>query len=162
MGAQHIRSYTRQLFEPIYSGTGDQLIAYDPACSTGRFLSEFAEINRSRIRTIGQDLSEQMVGYAAPHFDEVHYGDAIDPTVGPGEVEVLFARFLNSEVVTTEQARELLAPLVSTVIPDGTVVLFGHTPVLLDINDLVDVGLRVDQTTARQDNHVFQYYVCTR
>jgi len=42
----------------------------------------------------------------------------------------------------------------------GTMVLLGHSPLLVDAIDLVGAGMTVTQTVARQDDHVFQYYVC--
>ncbi|MFR9674646.1 class I SAM-dependent methyltransferase [Streptomyces sp. TR02-1] len=157
---EHLRRYTRDLFGPLLSDATESITAYDPACSTGHFLADFAGINPARIRTVGQDLSREMVDYAARRLDEVHVGDAFDPAPAPGTVDVLFCRFLNSEVVSTRRAREILPRLVATVRDGGTVVLLGHSPVLLDVFDLENVGLRVAQTTARQDDYVFQYYVC--
>lgn len=160
MGEEHIRRYTRDVFGPRFSALTEDVLAYDPACSTGRFLSDFATLNPARIRTVGQDLSLQMAEYAKGRLEQVHHGDAMSPRPGAGSVEILFSRFLNSEVVSTAQAREILPRLVATLRPGGSMVLLGHSPVLLDAFDLSEAGLRVQQTTARQDDYVFQYYVC--
>lgn len=161
-GERHLRAYTHELFSRLFAAGSGRVTAYDPACSTGRFLADFAAIAPDRIRTVGQDLSAQMTGYAAAHLDEVHHGDALHPCLGERQADVVFSRFLNSEVVTTAQARAILPGLVRTVRKGGLLVLFGHTPVLLDSHDLTAQGLRVRQTTGRHDGSVFQYYVCDR
>lgn len=158
MGEDHLRAYTHQRLASRLP-EGRQLTAFDPACSTGRFLSEFAEHAPVPVRTIGQDLSEAMVGYAAKVLDEVHHGDARSPAVEPGSVDVLFSRFLNSEVVTVDQARTILPSLVSCLRPGGLFVMFGHSPVLLDTTDLEAAGLVVEQVSGHFDGAVFQYVI---
>ncbi|WP_404815388.1 class I SAM-dependent methyltransferase [Streptomyces thermolineatus] len=160
LGEEHIRRYTRERFGPWLETAAEKVLAYDPACSTGQFLSEFAAADPARIRTVGQDLSRQMTEFAASRLDRVACGDAMRPAVAPGSVDILFSRFLNSEVVSTAQARAILPGLAATLRPGGTMVLLGHSPVLLDAPDLEGAGLRVLQTVARQDDCLFQYYVC--
>jgi isonocardicin synthase len=162
LGERHLRAYARTLLGPRFTGAGAPVTAYDPACSTGRFLADFATIAPGRIRTVGQDLSAQMTGYAAAHLDEVYHGDALHPCLGEREADVVFSRFLNSEVVTTAQARAILPALVRTVRKGGLMVLFGHTPVLVDAHDLAAQGLRVLRTTGRHEDAVFQFYVCEK
>ncbi|MEW2632761.1 class I SAM-dependent methyltransferase [Streptomyces sp. NPDC048389] len=162
LGEVHIRSYTRERFGPWLAAAEGDVLAYDPACSTGQFLSEFAAVDPARIRTVGQDLSRQMADFAASRLEKVVCGDAATPAVEPGTVDILFSRFLNSEVVSTAQARSILPGLADTLRPGGTMVLLGHSPVLLDTVDLESAGLRVRQTVARQDDFLFQYYVCER
>ncbi|MFE7525302.1 class I SAM-dependent methyltransferase [Kitasatospora sp. NPDC057542] len=159
LGEDHIRRYTRELFGPVFGALTEDVLAYDPACSTGRFLSDFASLDPARIRTVGQDLSLQMAEFAQRRLERVYQGDAMNPRPEPGSVDILFSRFLNAEVVSTAQAREILPRLVATLRPGGTMVLLGHTPLLLDAFDLRGAGLRVRQTTARQEDYVFQYYV---
>lgn len=159
---EHLRRYTRDLFAPKFSELTEGITAYDPACSTGHFLADFARINPARIRTVGQDLSRQMADYARARLDEAHDGDAASPVPRPGTVDILFCRFLNSEVVSTHRAREILPRLVATLREGGTMVMLGHSPVLLDVLDLRAAGLQVLQTTARQDDYVFQCYVCRK
>ncbi|MFF5857875.1 class I SAM-dependent methyltransferase [Streptomyces sp. NPDC012751] len=162
LGEEHIRAYTRERFAPWLDTVTGEVLAYDPACSTGQFLSEFAALDPARIRTVGQDLSRQMTEFAASRLEKVVCGDAADPAVEPGGADILFSRFLNSEVVSTAQARSILPGLVGTLRPGGTMVLLGHSPVLLDTVDLESCGLRVRQTVARRDDFLFQYYVCER
>lgn len=160
LGEEHIRRYTRELFAPRFAGLTEDVLAYDPACSTGKFLSDFATLNPEHIRTVGQDLSRHMVAFAENHLEQVHHGDAMNPAVAPGSVDILFSRFLNSEVVSTAVARQILPRLVATLRPGGVLVLLGHSPVLLDVPDLQEAGLKVLQTVARSGDHLFQYYVC--
>jgi isonocardicin synthase len=162
LGEKHIRRYTRERFGPYAAALTRDVLAFDPACSTGHFLADFAALNPERIRTVGQDLGRQMADRAEQRLETVHHGDATHPRPAPGSVGILFCRFLNSEVVTTHQARQILPRLVATLCPGGTMVLVGHSPVLLDVLDLEAAGLHVLQTTARQDDHVFQYYVCEK
>lgn len=162
LGEAHLRSYTRILLGPRLHEFDELVVAYDPACSTGQFLAEFQSLDPDRIRTVGQDLSASMVAYARRRVDAVYEGDALVPAVAPGSVDLLFSRFLNSEVVTTMQARRLLPGLVAALRPGGLLVMFGHSPVLLDRVDLVAAGLTVDQTVGRLEDHVFQYYVCRK
>lgn len=162
LGEQHIRRYTRELFGPRFGDLRSDILAYDPACSTGRFLGDFAALNPARIRTVGQDLSKHMVAFAGDRLEQVFHGDALRPAVAPASVDVLFSRFLNSEVVSTAQARRILPELVRTLRPGGLMVVLGHSPVLVDAADLADAGLRVTQTVARAGDCLFQYYVCER
>ncbi|THA24213.1 class I SAM-dependent methyltransferase [Streptomyces sp. RKND-216] len=159
---EHLRRYTRTLFAPTLANLAEDVTVYDPACSTGHFLAEFADIAPARIRTVGQDLSRPMTELAKTRIEEVHHGDARRPAPEAGTVDILFSRFLNSEVVTTQSARGILPRLVSTLQPGGLMVLLGHSPVLLDVPDLQAAGLSVLQTTGRQDDYVFQYYVCRK
>ncbi|RGA05526.1 class I SAM-dependent methyltransferase [Microbispora triticiradicis] len=162
LGEQHIRRYTREVFGPRFACLDADVLAYDPACSTGRFLRDFAALNPARIRTVGQDLSRQMVDFAGKHIERVFHEDAMRPVVAPASVDILFSRFLNSEVVSTARAREILPGLVRTLRPGGLMVLLGHSPLLVDAADLADAGLRVTQTVARADDYLFQYYICER
>lgn len=160
LGEEHIRRYTRERFGPRFTDLATDVVAYDPACSTGRFLADFAALNPERIRTVGQDLSPQMAEHAAAHVEQVHVGDALTPAVAPLSVDIMFVRFLNNEVVSTAQARQILPRLAFCLKPGGTMVLLGHSPLLVDATDLLGVGLILKQAVARQDDHVFQYYVC--
>jgi SAM-dependent methyltransferase len=160
LGEEHIRRHTLERFGPRFADLNTDVVAYDPACSTGRFLADFASLNPARIRTVGQDLSQEMVDYAAAHLERVHVGDAMEPAVPPLSVDIMFVRFLNNEVVSTAQARQILPRLAFCLKPGGTMVLLGHSPLLVDAVDLVAAGMTVTQTVARQDDYVFQYYVC--
>ena len=102
-GERHLRAFTAEILAARWPADRE-IVAFDPACSTGEFLSTFARAIPGRVRTIGQDLREEIVAYARPKLDRVAVGDALRPAVRPGSVNVLFARFLNSEVVTSAEA----------------------------------------------------------
>lgn len=159
LGEEHIRRYTRELFGPQFTDLAVDVLAFDPACSTGHFLAEFATLNPALIHTVGQDLSGQMVNVAKGRLQQVYHGDAVYPAVAPASVDILFCRFLNSEVVSTAQARQILPKLVDCLRPGGLLVVLGHSPVLVDVVDLADAGLRIRQTVARTEDFLFQYYV---
>ncbi|GAB3285501.1 class I SAM-dependent methyltransferase [Kineosporia babensis] len=160
-GELHLRAYTAERFAGHWP-KDQRIVAFDPACSTGQFLAEFASAAQCAVTTVGQDLSAQMVSYAKPRLDSVHCGDARSPVCEPGTVDVVFARFLNSEVVTSEEARLIAGPLARTLKPGGLFVAFGHTPVLIDQEDLGAHGLVMNQTIGRRGTDVFQYYIATK
>ena len=83
-----LREYSRQFLLSL--GQPD-LHLYDPACSNGVFLQAM-KVALPRCRTIGQDLSPNMVAYAARRLDEVHCGDCRIPAVGQASVDVVFCR----------------------------------------------------------------------
>ncbi|KAK3594325.1 hypothetical protein CHS0354_024261, partial [Potamilus streckersoni] len=103
---------------------------YDPACSTCVFLSTLKKAFPD-CYTIGQDLSAQMAVISRERVDEVYCGNAMNPMIEAGTADAVFIRFLNSEVVKTKEAEELLKAVLLTVKEGGYMVTFGHTPVLL-------------------------------
>jgi isonocardicin synthase len=138
-------------------------VAYDAACSTGAFL---AAIGRRfpGVRTIGQDLSAEMVAYARPRVDEVHHGDSLRPAIPEGSADLVICRHLNAFVVGTRTAHDLFATAVSRCRPGGHVVLLGHTPVLVSAEWCEMSGLRVVQRSAAtpSGHALFQCYVLRR
>nr|KAG5712448.1 hypothetical protein BaRGS_011422 [Batillaria attramentaria] len=142
----------------------DDLRLYDPACSTGQFLSSMRSAV-PKAHLIGQDLSAQMVSYAKKRLDEIHCGNAIEPKVPENSVDVCFVRFLNSEVVKVKDVLTILEPLSRRVKVGGHLIIFGHTPVLLSAADLRRMhGWRVEQSLGggAQWGGVFQFYVVKR
>lgn len=160
MGEIHFREYSTQKLLPF---VGRNIVLFDPACSTGKFLSDIKKISET-FYTIGQDLSLQMVEYAKKNkkINEIHYGDALNPKINEESVDVVFSRFLNTEVVATQQARNILVSLVRVLKKNGVFILFGHTPVLLNKSDLVQCDLEVQACIGRMDNYIFQYYECIK
>jgi len=156
-----IRSYTIEFLRSfaISSGLKGKKI-YDPACSTGEFLSTIKSFY-PEVYTIGQDLSQAMIRMAKPKLDEVHLGNSIRPAVQRNSIDFIFFRFLNGEVVTTIDARKLFIKISNTLKKKGYMVIFGHTPVLIDLPWLEALGFKVLQSNAPTRDHqgVFQYYV---
>lgn len=155
---KHFREYTKTYFSNIIK---DWYIIYDPACSTGTFLSSIKE-NFPLCRTIGQDLSKEMTEYAKDFVDEIYTGDAINSPLPNNYVDIMFLRFLNSEIVTSSNAYILFDTLAKKVKINGYIVLFWHTPVLLkqdyfckhwNFKILHSSGHNIN------DNSIFQYYI---
>jgi isonocardicin synthase len=160
-GEEKIRAYTIKFLKTLNS---KNLVLFDPACSTGVFLSTLKNAFPDSF-TIGQDLSKQMVGFSKTRVDEVHWGNAMKPKISPGSADVVFVRFLNSEVVTSAEAEQLLTALLPTVKTGNYMVIFGHTPVLLSSAHLSMIdNFIVKQCigTADDKSGIFQYYVLQR
>lgn len=142
----------------------EDLFLYDPACSTGQFLATMKEAFPNSY-TAGQDLSYQMTLFAGKRLDEVHHGNAAEPKITDDIADVVFVRFINSEVMKASDARVMVHPLVRVLKRGGHLIIFGHTPVLVSSADLLmDEGLEVLQCIggdAKWDG-VFQYYVCKK
>lgn len=156
-GEEKIREYTVKFLKTLDS---QKLVLFDPACSTGIFLSTLKKAFPESF-TIGQDLSKQMIEFARNRVDEVHWGNAMEPKISAGSADVVFVRFLNSEVVTSTEAEHLLECLVPTVKKGGHMVIFGHTPVLLSAANFSLIGdFDIQQCIGitNDNSGIFQYY----
>ena len=157
-GEERLRAYSTQfLKEAGY----DKPLLFDPACSTGQFLSTLKNVIPGSY-TIGQDLSQQMADLAKKKLDEAHCANAATPKIKQGTADAVIIRFLNSKVVKTADAEQLLHALVSTVKLGGYVIVFGMTPVLLsssNFRSLKDFSLRQCIGVDHSDGGIFQYYV---
>lgn len=156
-GEKIIRDYSLQYLSKFDM---TNKIVFDPACSTGEFLHT---IKRAfpECKTIGQDLSSEMVDYARKYVDEIHCGNSINSPIPDSSVDFLFLRFLNSEVTTRSQAKQLFENLIKKCKENGYVILFGHTPILLSYYDLKRADFNIKQTLGynKKNHSVFQYYV---
>ena len=160
-GEERIREYTVHFLKSVGFSTGR---LYDPACSTGVFLSSLKKAFPESY-TIGQDLSQPMANVSKARVDEVHCGNAMTPLIALGTGGVVFNRFLNSEVVKSVEAEQLLDALLPTVQQDGFMITFGHTPVLLSSANFRSLpGFKCVQSigVAPDRAGVFQYYVIKR
>jgi isonocardicin synthase len=161
-GENHMRSICKSLLAKI-GKSGDVL--YDAACSTGDFLADVSKAV-SDCRTIGQDLSAEMIAIAKTQLDEVIIGDAVDSTLTAESVDIAFIRFLNSEVVSTAYADTLLKNILDRVRIGGHIIAFGHTPILMDRGTLAAAGLEVLRSVAvdRRMSHLHLYplYLCRK
>ncbi|PVD21611.1 hypothetical protein C0Q70_17410 [Pomacea canaliculata] len=160
-GEEILRECSREFLRSLKK-TGLRL--FDPACCNGIFLEDMKRAVADAY-TVGQDLSSNMVRYARSRLDEVHCGDCRQPAIADNSVDVVFCRFLNSEVVKTADVMELLLPPSRCVKVGGHLVIFGHTPVLLSAADLRQLNgwklLSCVAGSARW-NGIFQFYVCQR
>ena len=161
MGEESIRAYTLSVLPTLFSNICENVITiYDPACSTGQFLESIHKVYPNA-RVVGQDLSASMVNFALQKIPEVYHGNSLHPCMPPQSVDLIVFRFLNGDVVTTAKAYDLFDALIKTVKKSGYVILFGHTPVLIDLEWLQFYGLTVIQANglSREDQSVFQYYI---
>lgn len=159
-GEERIRHYSIQFLKNI--GLVNHLL-FDPACSTGEFLSSMQKALPG-CYTIGQDLSQQMAKLASKRIDEAYCANASTPKIKPGTADVVFVRFLNSEVVRTSEAETLLHALLPAVKSGGYLIIFGHTPVLLsssNLRRLKDFQLQRCVGIHENGEGMFQYYVLT-
>jgi hypothetical protein len=155
-GENFLRAYSQEVLRDLLPASP---VMYDPACSTGDFLAEVAS-SFTNAYTIGQDLSYEMAEVAASRLDEIYHGDAIDSPVAPASVDVVFLRFLNSEVVNSIRAIELFDSIIDRVRAGGYLVLFGHTPVLLDEGFLRTHALEIKSCVGKNESDsIFQFYL---
>ncbi len=156
-GEVHFRTFTSYFFA---NQDMNNKVIYDPACSTGEFLEDFKK-KFPESYTIGHDLSQEMVNYAKDFVDEACCCNAIDSPLKEKSVDLMFLRFLNSEVVTTNDAYKIFKILISKVKKHGIIVCFGHTPVLITKKWFMKNNLRpiiCNGYDAYRDA-IFQYYV---
>ena len=156
-GETHLRKFTSDFFKNIDM---DNKIIYDPACSTGEFLSSLKK-EYPKCYTIGHDLSQEMINYAKNYVDESCCCNALNTPLKENSVDIMFLRFLNSEVVSTQAAYKILKELLPKVRKKGLVVCFGHTPVLIKKEQFEKFGLKtiICNGYDKERNAIFQYYV---
>ena len=156
-GEVHFRNFTTKFFADTNM---DGKNIYDPACSTGEFLSDFKK-NHPTSHTIGHDLSQEMIDYAKDFVDESCCCNAINSPLKNKTIDVMFLRFLNSEVVTTKDAYRIFKVLIQKVKKQGLIVCFGHTPVLITKQWFIKNNLKpiICNGYDAKRNAIFQYYV---
>jgi len=157
-GESDLRDYTLNFLKSFQNLEEKKI--FDPACSTGEFLATIKK-NFPKVITIGQDLSASMVEEAKTKIDEAYVGNSIDSPVPNDSVDFIFFRFLNGEVVTTEQAYNLLTSIIRKSKKGGYIIIFGQTPVLVSRPFMEKLGLTFIQATGVTNNKksVFQYYI---
>jgi isonocardicin synthase len=129
----HLREHCATLLGTLSSpGT----VILDPACSTGEFITHLARALPDR-RCLGSDRSASMIEHAkrghATSTVEFFVADARNIASSGLKCDVLILRFLNAEVMTRADARQAFHDMVACVNPGGTLLVFGHTPVLLAV-----------------------------
>jgi isonocardicin synthase len=161
-GEVYIREYTIRYLKTL--GRND-LRLFDCACSTGQFLWTMKQ-GLPGSYTIGADLSAHMVKFATKRVDEIYCANALEPKIPPRSVDVVFIRFINSEVVKTEIVPIFLKPLTECLKKDGLLIIVGHTPILTsaaEIKMLVsNVEILQSVGGAKEWNGIFQFYICRR
>lgn len=74
---------------------------------------------------------------------------------------MLILRFLNAEVMTRADARQTFHDIVACVNPGGTVLVFGHTPVLVPVPymaQLLKLELLSSVAARPEQMELFQFY----
>ena len=156
-GEVHFRKFTEEFIKELNT---DYKIIYDPACSTGEFLSDYKK-NFPMSYTIGHDLSTEMIEYAKNYVDESLCCNAINSPLKNNSVDLMFLRFLNSEVVDTKNAYKIFKVLYPKVKKKGLIICFGHTPVLIRKEMFQKYGLIpiICNGYDRERDAIFQFYV---
>lgn len=155
---EHFRNYTYFYFKNIIK---DWFTIYDPACSTWAFLS-FIKNKFPWCRTIWQDLSKEMTDYAKNFVDEIYTWDAIYSPISDANVDIIFLRFLNLEIVTEKKAYKLFDVLEKKVKIWWYIVLFWHTSVLIQkdyFSNKPKFKILQSSWYNSENNSIFQYYI---
>ncbi|RON24913.1 methylase [Pseudomonas brassicacearum] len=157
----HLRQHCAALLETLsLPGT----VILDPACSTGEFITHLARALPDR-HCLGSDRSVSMIEYAkrrhATGSVEFFVADARNAASSSLKCDVLILRFLNAEVMTRTDARQTFHEMVACVNPGGTLLVFGHTPVLLAVPYLAQMlKLELVSSVAARPGQMelFQFY----
>jgi len=156
-GEEHFRQFTIELIKDYYF---EGIVIYDPACSTGEFLYTLKQKYNGCV-TIGHDMSSEMVEYAKDFLDYYSCVNAINSPVDDGSVDMLFLRFLNSEITTKEEAKLYFMVLYKKVKAGGHIICFGHTSVLLEVDFIKLLGMDIISCNGYCSDRdaLFQYYI---
>ena len=163
-GEAHLRHHCSTL---LRSWLKPGAVIHDPACSTGTFIHHLAQALPGS-RCIGSDRSPSMIEAARKRYGrsvDFRLADAGDAKPVIEYCDLLVLRFLNAEVMTRAQAEQLLRRLVSTLVPGGRLIVFGHTPVLPAMRYLAqqcELTLVSSLASCSATGQLFQFYVLTR
>ncbi|NDZ83247.1 methyltransferase domain-containing protein [Streptomyces sp. SID10853] len=138
---------------------------YDPACSTGRFVSSLGAAF-PECRVLASDASQKMVELARRRIPDAFVADGLSMPVPERSVQVLVLRFLNAEVLSADAAVDGFRSLTRLIAPGGHALVFGHTPVLPAVRHLAgELGLEVRSSVGAvpgRPDEVFQFYLLSR
>ncbi|WP_323160166.1 class I SAM-dependent methyltransferase [Pseudomonas fluorescens] len=158
---QHLREHCAGLLQAI---TKTGALIYDPACSTGEFIAHVARALPDCL-CLGTDRSASMIEHARRAHErtpvEFRLLDASEAFDAGIHCDVLILRFLNAEVLTRREARTAFESLIRCVKPGGTILVFGHTPVLIPVAWLAATHhLQLESSVAARPGQVelFQFY----
>ncbi|MGY2440651.1 class I SAM-dependent methyltransferase [Pseudomonas sp. SDO52101_S400] len=158
---QHLREYCAGVLQAI---TDNGALIYDPACSTGEFIAHLARALPDCM-CLGTDRSASMIEHArrAHGITSVEFRllDATESFDAGIHCDVLILRFLNAEVLTRREAQAAFESLIRCVKPGGTILVFGHTPVLIPVAWLAATHhLQLESSVAARPGQVelFQFY----
>ncbi|MDF0733675.1 class I SAM-dependent methyltransferase [Pseudomonas entomophila] len=139
-------------------------LIHDPACSTGTFIGTLARA-LPQARCLGADRCAPMISHATRHHQRhnLHFtvADANQPALPAASCDVLILRFLNAEMMLRREAVALFHGLCRLVKPGGMIILFGHTPVLFEVEvEARRQGLQVAGSlgSVLGTDELFQFY----
>ncbi|CAN7573818.1 MULTISPECIES: class I SAM-dependent methyltransferase [unclassified Pseudomonas] len=157
----HFRQHCATLLKTISSPGA---VIHDPACSTGEFIAHLARELPDR-HCLGSDRSASMIEHAKNRHGtssaEFYLADARNIASAGIKCDVLILRFLNAEVMTRADAQQTLHDMAPCVNPGGTIIVFGHTPVLISVPYMAQIlKLQVISSVAARPGHteLFQFY----
>lgn len=158
---RHFRQHCTSLINSLSSPAA---VIHDPACSTGEFIAHLAGELPDR-QCLGSDRSASMIEYAKKHHGtsaaRFYLADARHIATTGIQCDVLILRFLNAEVMTRKDTQQAFLDMAAGVKPGGTILLFGHTPVLIAVSYMAQVlKLELISSVAARPGHteLFQFY----
>ena len=153
----HFRVHTLKLLQDIaFPGCR----VFDPACSTGAFLASLKE-QLPRLNYFAADRAEKMVIKARQQLPHVAHSDFMQ-TSDRTRFDIIFCRFANHEVIRHDQTAPVIDKLITLLNTKGYVIIFGHTPVNIDIADYVrgkNIALKMTSGYSERFAGFFQYYL---
>ena len=153
----HFRGYSIKMLSELPEKPS---CIYDPACSTGKFLSTMQEYYPEN-KYWASDASEEMVKCARSRGLNSFVLDIIKDQP-PRSFDIIFCRFVNQEIVQAAKAETVIKKLYSFLEKDGYLIIFGHTPVACNIVDFCKkekLVLRHRIGWSEAFEGIFQYYI---
>ncbi|CAH2934411.1 MAG: hypothetical protein CPSOU_6544 [uncultured Paraburkholderia sp.] len=154
----HFREHTvNMLGEWVKPGA----IIYDPACSTGAFLG-YVMARCPNYDYVASDASDRMIAMARGRLPHAFVADTQDSRQLFSGCDVVICRFLNHEVMSGSEAEVALTNVASCCKANGKVIVFGHTPVALDLPRAMEkMGAKAVSALGKSVSPygIFQYYV---
>ncbi|MBK8161374.1 MAG: class I SAM-dependent methyltransferase [Rhodospirillaceae bacterium] len=156
-GERHLRDFTRQIIPTLKLSRN--AIVFDPACSTGTFLVSIGEAF-PEFQLYGADISPRMVELARTRLQQVEVATIgqFSSTIAGSELLVL--RFLNAEVMRSEEAASYFAGFADRLPSKSYMLIMGYTPIAISIPYLASQhGLSVIRSIGGWQGMIFQFYV---
>lgn len=154
---KHFRNYTAEILQDhVFRGC----TIYDPACSTGEFISAVKE-KFPFCRYFASDQSERMVSLTRTKIPDAFVCD-IAANENISNYDIIICRFINHEVVKSKVASSILEKITCMLNRKGKVIIFGHTPVALDVPEfarLHDLAVLMCMGYYGDPEGFFQYYI---
>lgn len=154
---EHFRNYTAEVLQ---DHVFRDCTIYDPACSTGEFISTVKE-KFPFCRYFASDQSERMVNFARTKIPDAFVCD-ITSHENISTYDIIICRFINHEVVKSKEASSILKKITYMLNRKGKIIVFGHTPVALDVSEFARMhDLNILRCMGNCDDHegFFQYYI---